>query len=240
MSKTTEPLMRGQKPVPALLREYKQRGCNILVVGDVPDNILNTASARLLGDPAECPRTRVFGLFDRNELTVRYRLQHAGYGRTSTRVVTTTAFARSASADGGDNPVTTDLPYVPNFSLDVATVDSTNLEHVASILVDAFDATQTDEYNPGELRVCIDSLRPLLDEDAAFEATDAFLDTVTSEITTRRGMGHFVLPTAADSPAVKRVRDHFDIIVPLRTTEGTAEQRWQFVAENRQTDWLEL
>jgi hypothetical protein len=241
MAADSREFVRGRKTLGRLLGHYKQHGCCILLVGDVPDKTLDHASANFLGDPATDQRTRVFGLFDRNERTIYDRLEYAGYSQTPTKVVTTTAFARmSATAetetetDGGSSgPDSTNADY----SLDVTTVTSDDLAAVTTALVDAFGAAE--DYTPSELRVCIDSLRPLLDECDA-DTVGAFLDTLTAEIVARQGMGHVVLPVAPDHECVEAVRDHFDIVVPIRCENGTEEQRWVFPSEDRKTDWLEL
>lgn len=241
MEYTSENFFRGQtQSIPQLLDEYKQTGCTLLLVGDVPDDVLNTVSGNLLGDPELQPRTRVFGLFDRSEQTVHDRLDHAGYGRTPTRVVTTTDTARHTchpEADGGTTSSPSDT-YIPDRSLEVSHATADDLTAVATML-DNQIADANSNYDASELRVCIDSLRPVLDTYAT-AAVDSFLDTMTSAITERRGMGHFVLPVSRTHDAVTQISDHFDILVPLRSANGTAEQRWEFPAEGRETDWLEL
>jgi len=239
MDRHPDNFLRGRtESLPKLLDEYKLTGCNILLAGDVPDSILTNMSASLLGDPTLQARTRVFGLFDRSEQTVHDRLDHAGYGRTPTQVVTTSAFARSkchAQPDGGDAP---DLPYVPDRSLNVSNVETDALAPVYATLVDQIN-TANSNYSASELRVCIDSLRPVLDTYPE-ETVAEFLDDLTHEIDDRRGMGHFVLPVAHDSEAVEQIKQHFDIIAPLRVEDGTPEQKWVFPNEGRTSDWFEL
>lgn len=245
MANQDEQFVRGRKSTKRLLDEHKQRGCTVLVVGDVPDDILTTVSSNLLGEPADSPRTRVVGLFDRNMQTVRDRLE-GRYGRDPTRVVTTNSCARSAtqtaSADGGQTDET--APFVRDYSLDPTTVEAHDLETVVSALVSHFDAAKDTDYAPSELRVCIDSLRPVLDTHSDGEVAQ-FLDTLTTEITDRRGMGHFVLPLPEDSPAVEAIRHHFEVITPLRSKDGTIEQQMVIPQHDnhgpkRETDWMEL
>jgi len=245
MASQTEPVLRGGKSIAHLLHEHKQVGCNVLVAGDVPDTILDTVSAKLLGDPSERTRKRIFGLFDRNEQTVRDRLDQGGYGRSPTRVVTSGNFARSdCGAISADSDLPTAGPYHRDYSIERCHVDSEDLTAVRSSLVDQFD-TATDSYAISELRVCIDSLRPVLDKYSE-ETVATFLTDLTSEIKARNGMGHFVLPASVGSDAVESVRQHFDIIMPLRPRNGTAEQKWIIPARNdddecgRESDWMEL
>ncbi|WP_458210438.1 DUF7504 family protein [Haladaptatus sp. NG-SE-30] len=101
--------------------------------------------------------------------------------------------------------------------------------------IDAFDA-DADGLAPAELRLCFDSLIPLLsiDEKLLFR----FLHILIGRLKSANGMGHFHLPRAHTNAAVLRLESLFDAVVELRLESGQLQQRWHSHDRETTTDWL--
>jgi hypothetical protein len=90
---------------------------------------------------------------------------------------------------------------------------------------------------PAELRVCFDSLVPLLE---TFEERDvfAFLHALTAATSDVGAMAHYHLPVPADDPLVRTVAPLFEAVIELRVTSRGPEQRWRLTDEDVVTEWL--
>lgn len=215
------------------LQRLKQQGCNLLVVGSVPDSVLSLASHQMLGDP-NLRRHRLFVLTDADTSTARGRLPAA-----STRsIAETTKFvdhvpsARTAATQAGTATGRIPTERVYDEDLDV----------LCESVVDAIGAFEDrhGEFDPGQFRLCFDSLRPIVDEYDR-EAVSRFLDRLTAGIRGVRGMGHFILPVDRGDDVVDRLTPTFDAVVELRTVNDSREQeRWYLSEEDLVTDWITL
>ncbi|ELY75488.1 DUF7504 family protein [Natrinema gari] len=96
-----------------------------------------------------------------------------------------------------------------------------------------------DGLAPSALRVCVDSLVPLLQEYDA-ETVFRLLQLTTSRVDQACGMGHYHLPLGPDHDAVNLFEPMFDAVVTVRSRNGTDEQQWYLREADTTTDWLEL
>lgn len=96
-------------------------------------------------------------------------------------------------------------------------------------------AAQNRPLDRAELRVCVDSVRPLVAADSVDHR--AFVETVRGEMKRRRGIAHFVLPGPADGEVARSLAPLFDVVVSLRTRDGP-EQRWHLRNVDYRTDWV--
>lgn len=213
---------KGRPTFGAALQKQKQGGCNILIVGDVADKYVDELSTELLGEPIEGPRSRVFGLFGRNAKTAEERIAVAGYSHPA-QIVTSAEFARSATTtdDSGcwDSRASRNTGFTQ--------VDDEGLCSLQHALVDAIERAENKHggFQTGQLRVCLDSLRPLLDTYET-ECVRDFLSVVTQKTANKNGMGHYVLQAPRDSEAVKSIESLFDIVLSLSTENGEQKQEW--------------
>ncbi|MFC4437969.1 MULTISPECIES: DUF7504 family protein [Natrialbaceae] len=217
----------GTIAVGSTLKRLKQTGGNVLIAGAVPDALTDVASANLLGDP-ERGRRHVFALLDRDGTVVPARL--GSTDATAARVVDYTAASRSAASaqptvDGG--PAVTDEP--------------TDLDELGTAIETEIRAlvAGTALCEPGELRLCVDSLRPVLDQRDAEEAV-AFLEPICESVRGVSGLAHYVLPVDRDEPVVRTLESLFDATIELRVTESGPEQRWHLHESHYTTDWFPL
>lgn len=283
--------MARASPVPDAFRSelaaLKRDGCVVLVAGQVPADLVDDLSARLLGDAAAADRTRLLGLLDRTVGRARTRLALAS-GCADCRVVTTAAGRTAAVVDpatdpasvgvddggrttAGDGPgptdagpgcggdstrdgaATSDDPTTtgseppatgdgsggvgdgPDGRLAVERVDG--VRRFVGALPAAVDdlAAGRGAFAAGELRVCVDSLRPLVTVDGVDHRS--FVATVREAMRRRRGLAHFVLPVPADGEVAAALSPLFDVVVSLRTRDA-AEQRWHLPDAGYRTDWV--
>lgn len=219
---------RGGEPgFSRALAELKRRGCGVLVVGDVPETAVDHISARFLGRAPS--RVRAFALWDVGLDRVERRLRAAGPGREPVIVVDAGPDgARSVGADAAGTPV----PY-----LDVRTVEPDLGSLKAGTVAAVEDARRRHgPLDPADLRVCVDVLRgPVGDADVG-----AYFDAVLESVVEAGGMVHALVPADPTAAVAGTLRPRFDVVVELRSTNGTAEQRWTVPEHGVETGWTKL
>lgn len=210
----------------AALRHHKTHGCSVLVAGDVPDPILDRQVADLLGHE---PRTRlrVLGLFGREVAVARRRLRNAAPGAEAATVVKTARQSRSTAAASTHGPTDLELRWAD------AGVESFEAELLAAI-EDA--AAPRAPLDPAVLRVCVDSLCPVVREHGLDRATE-FVSAVGEAVRARRGMVHFVCQGVSADDRPDRLAEAFDVLLDLRVTERGTEQRWRIPGFDVDTGW---
>lgn len=227
---SADPLRRG-------LLDLKERGCNLLVINDVRG--VEVACDRLGGRASHGRRrcyvpitTTVASILDRHAPDPR-RSEYFG-------VVDATAATTRATAS----------PIQPG-RLDVNAEWYTRLEDLADLPelarlieshLDRF-ADRAGRLESGEVRLCIESLDPFLDEPEATGSADvgAFLDSVTDLVRERRAIGHFHVSTGMADVTRASFESFFEATVRIRTADdGTVQQRWTLHDAGVETDWLRL
>lgn len=204
------------------LQSLRESGCTILVVGEVPADVSRRACTTLGGSP------------EHELVTVRSgggcscHTSHDGRGHT----VQWADQARGAAAttEGGDLQFST-----------------TETEHTAQVTTISALAEATavaigsaaEDTDPGELRVCVDSLGPVIEatsERAAFR----FCHQLTATVREADGLGHVHLPVARDSERATVLGALFDVTVELELFGGEARQRWYLHEAGIVSDWLPI
>lgn len=211
------------------LSELKNRGCTVLISGCAPEAAFDEISASFLGRPPE-RRSRVFGLLDRDVDRARTRLRNAGPGNDPAIVVDAMADApRTATAADAD---LTGRPYV------VRRTDY-SLSGFETELARAIEDVRRlhGPFEPAQLRVCVDSLRPLAERYDA-DALREFLESLSATIVDARGMGHFVFPDAYADSSLGSLDPAFDVVVELRNENEHVEQQWRFRDRDISTPWM--
>ncbi|EFW92442.1 hypothetical protein ZOD2009_09043 [Haladaptatus paucihalophilus DX253] len=204
------------------LAELKRRGSGLLVVGTKPP--MQRACERFLGDATETPRRRVFVRTDGER-----HHTHAG-AHEDTKFIEQVTDTRSTAAvsNVGNRADTTVLRTQKLAPLGIE----------ISGAIDEFER-ECGPLAPGELRVCFDSLTPLIEEHDP-ESVFRFLHVLIGRIKTVNGMGHFHLPAEMDSTIVRTLLPVFDAAVEVRVNGSNAEQRWHLVERDVTTEWLSL
>ncbi len=211
------------------LRRLKRVGGNVLVVGAVPDDLVDVASTRLLGDRGR-DRRHLFALLDRDIDAVCTRLSPDD--ASTARVVDYAATARSAASaqPSIDTNTTPSIVAEPD--------DVEGLEEAIDSTLRTITADET-ASGPATTRLCVDSLRPII-EDRDIEVAERFLESVCGSVKATSALGHYVLPIERSSDAVRRLEASFDATVELRVGDSGAEQRWHLHESNYTTDWFAL
>lgn len=206
------------------LGRLKITGCNLLLVGRVPDDVLAAASRKLLGD-SDQDRHRLFVSTDSGETIAREQVV-VGDQQAQADVPIIT-YARAAASPASED---SDVHRVVDG--DLAT-----LARAVGEEIDAIDAT-AGGLEPAQLRVCFDSLESLVADHDVREVAN-FLDEVTERVQGASGMAHYVLPVERDHRLVTQFDSHFDATIEYRTVED-GQERWHFPGGDFTTDWFPL
>ncbi|MFC6942352.1 hypothetical protein ACFQE8_20625 [Salinirubellus sp. GCM10025818] len=212
------------------LASLKRRGSNLLLVGPAYEAAHLSASRRFMGD-ADSPRERLLVLTDRDAERETRLPDDADPVRTVEHrsLTRSTAATRPATSPGPLSVSGPDgEPHDPLVALGNEVADE----------IEAADE-RAGGLAPGQLRVCLDSLVPLLEEHDR-QRVIAFLHAMTSDVDRVNGMAHYHLPVSADAEVVGFIEPLFDAVVELRVGTDGPQQRWTLTDGRGSTDWLAL
>lgn len=215
------------------LDELKQHGSNLLVVGSRLPAAHSMACQQFLGEANAEPRRRLFALADPcTSLEERTQGVDGELDSDSLRVVRYATPNRSAAAT---QSATESSP------LDEPTVEHDDLgefgRHVSRAIAE-FEA-ESGGLCPAELRVCFDSLTPLLSEYES-EPIFRFLHLLTRRVRSVDGMAHYHLNTDRHTRTVALLEPLFDAIIELCLEDGALHQRWYLRDKGLTTGWLQF
>lgn len=213
------------------LRELKENGSSLLVVGNVPDTAAAQACHWMLGDAESTNRRRLFVSTDVTLPSIANRLSATPkqLRADATTLITWSADERSAAAT--PQPMDAKVPPIH--------IESDRLAELGIVIseeIETFEAI-AGELAPSELRVCFDSLTALL---ADYETDEIFrfLHVLIGRICSVRAMAHFHLPLEYDSAPVQRLAPLFDAVIELRVVDDRVQQRWHLRDEQIRSQWL--
>ena len=225
-----------------LLSKLKSNGCNILLAGDVPRELFTEASAKLLGADEEL-RYRVLAVTDATPDSVAERLPDP---EVTPRPLTETTHVLNHAGTLRSITSATSARTPPKLAgITETRVVDPELDGLRSALFDAIDdfAVGGDRVYPGEIRVGIDSLEPLVEFYGTEQVRDC-LGAIGQYVHTQDAMAHFTLPEPYESETVAELAAEVDAVVELRLAESadsrTTEQRWHVPNRDIRTDWIPL
>lgn len=210
------------------LSDLKREGSSILLVGRTSASAHRAACGRLMGSGAE-PRQRLYVYTTGTET--------CGQGpstdhRGETRILSQENEAGVAASPNG----------IPD-DVEETVVGPQLLSTLGTAVIDAIDELESEHaLDPGELRLCFDSVTPLLREHKS-QTVFRLLHMVTSRTRQSDGMGHFHLPLDRDSDYVRLLEPLFDAVVEVRRNdadEDRLEQRWHLRDRDADTGWVDL
>jgi hypothetical protein len=215
------PLPRGSGEVASALRTLKLNGAALLVSGRADHAVRAAMTRNLLGHPGEY-RRRVLALTDVETAGTSQYLP-GGRADGDTELFDFRSDVRAATAR-------------PTPSSGSPTRRSTAA--IRAHLVDAIARARHEEaLAPGELRVGVVSLGPLLDEEP-LEDVRTFVRLVGSETRQENGLCHFHLP-ADDPELVEALMRSMDARIELRSTDADGgEHRFHLPTVGETTDWF--
>jgi hypothetical protein len=231
------------------LETLKRRGVSLLVLSDPASS--PAICDDLLGDDAE-RRRRLFVSVGRGDTPGARPVPDP----SRLGVVEVTGDPARSSSDAVARPTpngtvrdaTADLP-VPDRPAPVAPDESAewysrlttldDLPRLARHVHRHLRRFEADDPDPGEIRLCFDSLDPLVD---AVEQRELFrfLHVLTNRLRAADAMSHFHLSAGADAVTIRTVRPLFDAAVEVRATVDGHQQRWTLRDAGLRTDWLPL
>ncbi|KYH27795.1 hypothetical protein HAPAU_04660 [Halalkalicoccus paucihalophilus] len=216
----------------ALVQELdalKQRGSNLLVVGSRMPAAHEAACRQFLGESTTQARRRLFVLTDPCA-SVSKRLSAEAPGSDRRSVLRYDAASRSAAV----------APSQPSISASERRVkgDLGSLGVAISEAIAEFEATSSG-LSPAELRLCFDSLTPLVSEYDS-EPVFRFLHLLTHRVRSVDGMAHYHLTTERSNRTVGLLEPLFDAVIELCLRGDTLYQRWYLRDSGLTTGWLQL
>lgn len=218
----------------ALVQELdalKERGSNLLIVGSRMPAAHRAACRQFLGEANAESRRRLLALADPCT-PVDERLPDAGAGRDALRVVRYATSNRSAAAaEPAARPIESGRAAVEHDDIGEFGRD-------LSRAIAEFEAA-SGGLAPAELRLCFDSLTPLLSEYEP-ETTFQFLHLLTQRVRSVNGMGHYHLTIDRDARTVGLLEPLFDAVIELCLEDGDLHQRWYLRDSGLTTGWLQL
>ncbi|RZH67469.1 DUF7504 family protein [Natrinema altunense] len=201
------------------LGTLKREGSNILLVGTATGPH-ETVCQQLLGAAREDARYRLF-VTDADD-----HVAHEGGADPGIERVRTIDYSESGLESRSESDGESGQPSLGTLGIEIVET------------IGEFDDS-ADGLAPSALRVCVDSLVPLLQEHDA-ETVFRLLQLTTSRVDQACGMGHYHLPLGPDHDAVNLLEPMFDAVVTVRSRNGTDEQQWYLREADTTTDWLEL
>lgn len=208
----------------AALDDLKSAGCLLLVLEAGGSDAGGDGCRRLLGGDDGRARKRVFVRSDADTHTTS---STPTGDDPDERTVVYRSGARDATA------ATPPEPSLPSSA--VATDVDALADRVAS---EAEALAPLDGYDPGQLRVCMDALGTLLDDDdllSVLEFTKALGDLARE----RDAIAHVHVGQHVPGIAVEGLLGQFDAVVEV-TGDDDPRQRWHLPDESLSTRWLEL
>lgn len=115
------------------------------------------------------------------------------------------------------------------------------LGSLGTAVVGAIDDLEAaaDGFDPGQFRLCVDSVAPLL-ENHSLENVFRLLHVLTVRVGAAGGIGHYHLPRERGHEAVGPLETLFDAVVELRIGEEGVEQRWELRDRDVESGWVNV
>lgn len=200
------------------LDDLKRNGSNVLLVGAEATRAHTAVCRRLAGESSPHYRL-VVGASD-PICTAESEFTCEDDGGRDTRVIEHPAWSRDDAPTGEPGE---------------------SIGELGTAVIEAINEFETEAggLDASELRVCIDSVVPLL-ESHSTESVFRLLHMTTSRIRQVRGMGHVHLPLETDHDAVNLFEPLFDAVVEVRTGVDVPEQRWHLRSKGTTSEWVEI
>ncbi len=201
------------------LQTYKTTGCNTLAVGTLPLEVRTHLSRQHLGASDE-RRFRLLALTADAAATAAERLptEMSEIDRNRTRVLLHEGTVRSSSARS-TGALVEDGSRIFSPSDSILGFQQDILGAIDSLTRSAGD------LKPAELRMCLDSLAPLLDAYGT-APTESLVEAVTARVRETEGMGHAYLPLPRTHETVRALESNFEIVLSVEAADRGYVQTW--------------
>ena len=221
----------------AELSQLKRQGASVLVVGSVRTEQRRNVCRRLLGQATAQPRRRVLVSTTGEGHTMTHLVDDDIADSETLTLVSYATHARSAAASNGRSQSTDSV----SVSTDESPITTGSLADLGIAISSAIEGFEHDANSlaPGELRVAVDSLVPLLEEYGA-ERVFKFVHLTNGRTRDSDGMIHYHLPMDRDSDVVSVLTPLFDVVVELRDRNGVFQERWTINDGDHSSGWLSI
>ncbi len=215
------------------LSELEGDGVTQLVVGEVPEEAQLAVCRQLMGE-GDTSHRRVLGLCGDGKRGVEPRLPE---GATSDadhlQVVSDRSGVRGGVAVDPDEAVEGGPPG----GTSVVTVDG-EVGSFGGAITNAIADLQPPDggFDPGELRVCVDDVRPLF-EHVPREDVVQFVHLLGHRVRDADGKVHFHLPVDADDQRAALLATLCDVLIDVQIRDGQPRQQWH-VRTGPTSEWL--
>ncbi len=210
------------------LLQLKRTGASVLIVGSVQPDQRIDISRRLLGKPIKRGRRYVFASTTADNHAIAPLLEHTEPAHRE--IVTYSAHARSVAT--------------MQEAIDVPSTQPAHAETLADLgigvsrAIERFE-TEGDGLEPSALRVCVDSLLPLLEEYGR-ERVFRFMHLINGRTRETGGLVHYHLPVERELPVVSVLSAVADVVVELRDRNGFHQERWTLTRSNESSGWVSV
>ncbi|WP_276299475.1 DUF7504 family protein [Halorussus lipolyticus] len=210
------------------LSGLKNCGCNLLVTGDVREEVSHRMTQKLLGAP-ELPRTRIIGLTDQDRADLPNLLPD-DIAPTDEDVLVVDHGCGTRAADVAESPGTV-----------AGNWNRRGIDDLQLTICNTFTTAKNTNsgFDSAELRFSLFTLSYLVSQHD-ISTVEQFVSAVGDHVRSVSGMGHYHLPLADDSETVQRLAPQFDARIELREKRGLPEQRWHFPELDAPTAWTGL
>lgn len=219
----------------AELSQLKRQGASVLVVGAVRTEQRRDVCQRLLGQATAQPRRRVLVSTTGEGHNMSHLVDADDIeSGTTTRVSYETHSRSAAASNSGSQPM-------ESVSADESPITTTTLADLGIAISGAIEESEHDDTSlaPGELRIAVDSLVPLLEEYGA-KRVFKFAHLTNGRTRDADGMIHYHLPMDRDSDVVSVLTPVFDIVIELRDRNGVFQERWTINDGDHSSGWLSI
>ena len=207
------------------LASLRETGSTMLVVGEVPTEVSQRACSTLCGDPA----TERVAVRTGGGCTCLDHAADTGHGHT----VEWAGRARGAAAATETGTGTGDLQFAR------AEGDAAEVRTLAELGEATTAAVEraAEGADAGDLRVCVDSLGPLV-EASSERAVFKYLHQLNATARDAGGISHVHLPMDRETERATVLGALFDVTVELELFGGEPRQRWYLHEAGIVSDWL--
>lgn len=207
------------------LSRLKERGCALLITGEVGCEVSKQMSRQLFGAPS-MRRRRMMGVTSEADTDAWFPTSVPT--EAGVKLLTVVDVDANRSAAAAQTPVLGDRP---------------GIVRCQERLLDGIDAVRGcgEPLDPAELRVGFYSALDLLEQYPTDEVR-SLLTAVTDRVVAEDGIAHVHLPCADDDDAVEELQPLFDGRIELRQRHDdglVVEQRWHLPSYGT-TKWIRL
>jgi hypothetical protein len=221
----------GTITIQSELSQLKHNGGNILVVGDVPDDVFTTARSFLLGEPKPTQHD-LFALLDQSPAGLQQPIAPAQPASGAVEVLDYQTPVRSARTSDSPAARQTHNPKITRVAGELSDLQTALIQTLARHDYDSDSPDGTD------LRLSIETLRPILADADTDVAT--FVQPIQQTVKAVGAVGYYVLPVDRHASQIQELEADFDAVIELRIGSSGPEQRWRLRNTGYTTRWFSL